>query len=236
VENYFNYFTEIEEHFRKCRGTPALLSTLDWALIESWKEAGLPLEAVLIGIDRAFQKYAKRPRAFRKINGLAYCSQTVLEAAEEFRAAVREGGGCSASKAVSQPPFTKEEVQAYLTRNAEVVAKASVLARENGQQVLDQELKEAVQVLREVALREDAQNDLEELERQLTALEEKITASLLRTSSVELLAQFSREVQRALVPYRQKMTGPQIESLERQFTKKGLMEHYQIPRLSLFYL
>ena len=44
--NYFNYFTEIEEHFQRARGTGLfLLSPLDWALIESWKNAEVPLEA-----------------------------------------------------------------------------------------------------------------------------------------------------------------------------------------------
>ena len=46
--NYFNYYTEIEEHFQRARGTGLfLLSPLDWALIESWNNAGVPLEAVL---------------------------------------------------------------------------------------------------------------------------------------------------------------------------------------------
>ena len=49
MENYFNYFTEIEEHFQRRRGGILLLSTLDWALIETWKDAGIPLEAALRG-------------------------------------------------------------------------------------------------------------------------------------------------------------------------------------------
>ena len=61
MENYFNYFTEIEEHFQRRRGGILLLSTLDWALIETWKDAGIPLEAVLRGIDGAFERYEKRP-------------------------------------------------------------------------------------------------------------------------------------------------------------------------------
>ena len=56
VDNYFNYFTEIEEHFQRRRGGILLLSTLDWALIETWKDAGIPLEAVLRGIDAAFDR------------------------------------------------------------------------------------------------------------------------------------------------------------------------------------
>ena len=66
MENYFNYFTEIEERFLQRRGGGLLLSTLDWALIETWKDAGIPLEAVLRGIDEAFDSYERRPRRRRR--------------------------------------------------------------------------------------------------------------------------------------------------------------------------
>ncbi len=51
MENYFNYFTEIEEHFQKRRGQARPLSPLDWSLIESLRDAGVPLEVVLRGVD-----------------------------------------------------------------------------------------------------------------------------------------------------------------------------------------
>lgn len=85
MENYFNYFTEIEEHFQKRRGTLIILSPLDWALMEVWKDAGIPLEAVLRGIDTSFDKWERRPRRTRRVNSLAYCSQEVLAAAEEMK-------------------------------------------------------------------------------------------------------------------------------------------------------
>src|SRR5437868_15062992 len=86
MENYFNYFTEIEERYQKRRGTVLLLSTLDWALIETWKDAGIPLEAVLRGIDAAFDTYDRKPARAktRKVNSLAYCAQEVLAAAAEM--------------------------------------------------------------------------------------------------------------------------------------------------------
>src|SRR2546422_3447478 len=87
VENYFNYFTEIEEHFQRRRGGPLLVSTVDWGLIEIWKEAGIPLEAVLRGIDEAFDKYERRPSKTQKINGLAWCAQAVLAAADDMKEA-----------------------------------------------------------------------------------------------------------------------------------------------------
>ena len=85
MDNYFNYFTEIEEHFQQRRGTLIILSPLDWALLETWKDAGLPLEAVLRGIDASFEKWEKRPRHTKKVNSLAYCAQEVLSAAEEMK-------------------------------------------------------------------------------------------------------------------------------------------------------
>src|SRR5512132_2914522 len=87
VETYFNFFTDIEEHFQRRRGTILLLSTLDWALIETWKDAGIPLEAVLRGIDATFDKWDKRPSKSRKVNGLGFCAQEVLAAAEEIKEA-----------------------------------------------------------------------------------------------------------------------------------------------------
>ena len=93
MENYFNYFTEIEEHFLRRRGMLLLLSTLDWALIETWKSAGVPLEAVLRGVDDSFDKYDRRPSKSKKVNSLAYCSQAVLAAAEDMKEAAVGASG-----------------------------------------------------------------------------------------------------------------------------------------------
>ena len=43
MENYFNYFTEIEEHFQRRWGGILRLSPLDWVLMETWRDAGIPL-------------------------------------------------------------------------------------------------------------------------------------------------------------------------------------------------
>lgn len=236
MENYFNYFTEIEECFRRCRGTPTLLSTIDWALIESWKEAGIPLEAILIGIERAFQKFSKRPKRFRKINGLAYCSQAVLEAAEELNTALTESGVQVSGRPPAEAPFAADEVRGYLQGNAEALEKASESCGGCGQRVLAEDLQESASAIHEISSRGQWGADLEDLEQQLSALEDKLTAALMRATPVELLADVRREVDRGLVSYRQKMTGPQIDSLQRQFIKKRLFEHYAVPRLSLFYL
>src|ERR1700756_472059 len=103
MQNYFNYFTEIEERFQQRRGSLLLLSTLDWALIETWREAGVPLEAVLRGIDTAFDKYdARKTRArMRRINGLAYCVQEVMAAVEDIKEASVGADSASSRKNAS---------------------------------------------------------------------------------------------------------------------------------------
>jgi hypothetical protein len=234
TDNYFNYFTEIEECYQRCRGTKTLLSPLDWALIESWKDSGIPLQAVLVGIARAFEKFKARQRKYRMVNGLAYCTQEVLRAAEEAQSGETQGG----RRKDSPPPFAWEDILRFLTRNAESVEIASRKAREQGQQVLGDDLASTAASLRETASQEPAKllANLEELEIRLTALEEKLTASLTRASSVELLAEIQGQVERGLGPYRRKMSGPQIESLQRQFLKRRLLEYYHLPRLSLFYM
>src|ERR1700740_1178918 len=129
VVNYFNYFTEIEERFQQRRGSILLLSTLDWALIETWRDAGIPLEAVLRGIDSAFDKYESRQKRgrMRRVNGLAWCAQAVMEAAEEMRAA---SVGSTPSPATSnETGFEHERVAAHLEAAAAALD-ASTIAHE----------------------------------------------------------------------------------------------------------
>jgi triphosphoribosyl-dephospho-CoA synthetase len=234
MENYFNYFTEIEECFQRCRGTRTLLSPLDWALVETWKEAGIPLEAVLVGVERAFEKFKKRPKGLQKVNSLAYCSQLVLKAAEEIAAGAGPEG--AAQEKELPAPFEAGEIADYLQDNSAALEEAAQRARAQGQAVLAEDLAAVADGLQQGLESVSPSGDLEDVERRMTALEEKLTASLQRATDVELLTSLRADVERGLAPYRRKMTAAQVESLERQLLKKRLFEHYGIPRLSLFYL
>src|SRR3954447_2170051 len=74
--NYFYYFTEIEDTFIRRRGRHLHLSPLDWSLMESWKEMGVPLHVALRGIERAFDSYESKPRK-RSVKSLFYCQEEV---------------------------------------------------------------------------------------------------------------------------------------------------------------
>jgi len=225
VENYFNYFTEIEEHFQRRRGTMLLLSTLDWALIETWKDAGIPLEAVLRGIDTTFESYERRPRkAQRRVNGLAFCSQEVLAAAKDMKEAAV--GAARPDRAALDPG----EIAAYLTRNAAQIegAKLPKAARPLA--------SEMARGLRDLASGLSPAQKLEELERRLTVMEEKLFAVLLAGTPDEELVALRAQVDREIAPYRSKMPGAQIEQLHKQYVHKMLLERHGLPRLSLFYM
>ncbi len=232
MENYFNYFTEIEEHFQRRRGTILLLSTLDWALIETWKDAGIPLEAVLRGIDSAFERWERRPAKTRKVNGLAYCSQEVLAAAEDMKEA--EVGAAPAAKdaAKKDSGFDPAEIAAYLERNAAAID-SSRAALPPASQAL---AADGAKSLRDLASSLPANARLEDLELRLTVMEDKLFASLLASTPDELLLSVRAEANRELAPYRRNMTAPQIDQLQKQYVHKRLLEQYGLPRLSLFYM
>jgi len=216
--NYFNYFTEIEEGFQRARGTSLfLLSPLDWALIESWKNAGVPLEAVLRGIDAAFEKWRQRKSRTQMVNSLAFCAQAVLTEAQ------RMSGAGGARPAPQPAPFAADELRAYLAGNANALRKAG--------------LSEIADSLDRLASETDqAASDLESLEQHLTVLEEKMLATARAAQTEEQLLQARRDLDSELRPYRGKMTADQLTMLERQYLDRRLLERLSLPRLSLFYL
>jgi hypothetical protein len=238
VENYFNYFTEIEEHYLRRRGSLLLLSTLDWALIETWKNAGVPLEAVLRGVDATFDKYEHRVSKSKKVNSLAYCTQAVLAAAEDMKeAAIGAGAAGGEQKAEREPGFEAAQIIAYLRENAEKVEKAKLPERVGF--TTGALAREEAAALREMAGSMEASGKLprlEDLERRLTVLEEKLFAVLVAASTEDDLVRVRAEADRDIAPYRRKMTAAQVEQLQKQYVHKRLLEGCGIPRLSLFYM
>jgi hypothetical protein len=232
--NYFNYFTEIEEYFWKKRGAHLLVSPLDWAIMETWQKAGVPLEAVLKGIDRAFESYGRSRRGTGKPpKSLAYCTDAVLQAAEEAQEAA---AGRAPARTKSSAGFKTEEVREYLRRNKELLqtaARAPAIATP-----LASLCQEACHSVESIVAAWDSESalDLEDLERRLTLLDEKIHAGLLLHAPEDLLLRLRREMDGALSAYRRRMPAGQLALIEKQYLQKRLLEEFRMPRLSLFYL
>lgn len=222
--NYFNYFTEVEEHFRRARGTGLfLLSPLDWALIEGWKNAGIPLEAVLRGIDAAFEKWRNRKTTGRRrmINSVAYCTQAVIDEAEAIAGVEKKPEAREAA-----PPFTIEELRKHLAEGLEAI-------RSRGEGIYDTITASLEGIIGGL---DEHYGDLEELEQRLTAIEEKAASIARIRQTEEELFEARRELEAQLKPYRGKMTTAQLAMLEKQYLDRHLLEQSDFPRLSLFYL
>ena len=219
--NYFNYFTEVEDHFRQARGTGLfLLSPLDWALIEGWKNAGVPLEAVLRGIDEAFAKWHARKHKHRLVNSLAWCSQAVMEEAQRMASANPE----SSPPPAEANPFTPEAIGAHLRKAA------TALAGRPGYQ----EIADSLSKLAENAAEHARQP--QELDQRLTALEDKLAAVARTQLRDDDLFEARRELDVQLRPYRSRMSADQLAMLERRYLDRKIFERASLPRLSLFYL
>jgi hypothetical protein len=237
--NYFNYFTEIEEYFWRKRGAHLLVSPLDWAIVETWQKAGIPLGAVLKGIDRAFESWGRSRRAAggRQLKSLAYCVDAVLDAAAEAQeAAVGMGPEVVPSRPAAEP-YSRDELKQYLGRNATRVRIAAG-KYETKTPALANRLDDAAKRLDETLplLESPGALDLEDLERRLTVIEEKLTAALSADADEDAMLTIRSEMDRSLAPYRRKMSAEQLAQLERQYLQKKLFEQFGVPRLSLFYL
>ena len=212
MDNYFNYFTEIERYYQSKRESFTLLSTLDWVLIESWKDQGVPLELVLKGMDRAFSK------AKRKVSSLGYCANAISEVVKEQKNLRTE--------APDLPEFSTDEVAAYLKGLADQIAP------------LGKTFPEFESRFSQIAnsIRSQGGSDLQAGEHALNALEEKLIAIIKIAADERVLIDVGREVERSLSSFRRTMTAEQLAMLEQQLWKRKLMERYNAPRLSLFYL
>lgn len=234
MQNYFNYYTEIEEHFQRRRGTLLMLSTLDWSLIAAWQEAGFPLDAVLAGIDATFDKYAARQakgRA-RRINGLAYCAQEVLHAVEDMHEAAT-GAARKPQQSEAESGFETARIAEYLLHIADQLRAASVPT--NAQPVVSEAVENLVRLAASLADK-SAETSVESLERHLVVLEDQIFAALQAFTPAEDLIVLREKSAQELAPYRSRLQTVQIRQIEQQFLRRCLFQQKNIPRLSLFYM
>jgi hypothetical protein len=237
MENYFNYFTEIEEHWQQCRGTVTLLSPLDWALIESFQDSGIPLEVVLRGMEAAFAKQAKRQSKVQKVNSLSYCAQAILSEFERFQesAVGKHEAGELASK---QDQSERENLVQMMERTACQLVHVSERIRREGLSLTNgffESIAETLQSLKQEVIA-STHLDFEQLEMRLSTLEDKILATLFAALDDEVLLDLRTEVNQELNRHRRGLKAEHLAMLEKKMMSKKLLERFGVPRLSLFYM
>lgn len=240
--NYFNYFTEIEEEFVKRRGSHMLVSPLDWSLMENWKQRDIPLQVVLRGISNSFDGYDQRAQRGRKVNSLFYCQQEVealFQVFTETRVGSNEAAALENENEVSNEAtaqFTKTTINDYLTDHLETLTQ---LAQRHAAVDSLKETFERV-TLRLEQLIVDTQTakaiSPENLETDLTMIEEVILDGLKQSANKELLKEIEQEGNQKLRTYKKSMGREVYEQTLGNFVAQRLREQFGIPRLSLFYL
>ena len=246
--NYFNYFTEVEEEFVRRRGKPLLISPMDWALVESWKNAGIPLHIVLRAINQAFDAYDARAQKHRKVNSLFYCQQQVESTFAEYRLAQVGGDPASspagidqtsrAAPAEKEEAFPKDVLFGFLARCGDDLRAAGSRAAALRRAALENAIDRARSRLEEITaeIRGAPHVDAEALERDLDGIDRMILEAARESLGHDDLKKLRAEAESHLRSYRKKMDKAIYEQTVQNFISRKLRELNSIPRMSLFYL
>ncbi|HEY7914363.1 MAG TPA: hypothetical protein VIG62_20800 [Blastocatellia bacterium] len=249
--NYFNYFTEVEEEFVRRRGKPLLISPMDWALIESWKSAGIPLHVVLRAINQAFDAYDARPRKYRRVNSVFYCQQEVESTYAEYCLA-QVGASPEKSKAQtqdatrpssrkrgeSQSIFPREVLLDFFARSDGELHAAEELAAASAHNELLQAISRARARLAQIRVdvEKAARIDTESIERDLDAIDRMMVDAATRLAGEVGILNLRREAEAGLAAYKKKMDADIYKQTMKNYVLRRLREIHGLPRLSLFYL
>jgi hypothetical protein len=237
--NYFNYFTEIEDAFIRRRGKHLLVSPMDWALIESWKEMQIPLHVALRGVEKAFDSWESKPRK-RTVKSLLYCQEEVeAQYAEwlESRVGASQEAAADAKQNGEGLPFSRAAIIDHLRRGRSGLESARNRRTRLTEDDFSDSLQRAEKLLvdLEAEIETTASPDAQKLEQSLTGLE-RMLGDAVRSVGSEDLAAHEVEVKEQLKPYRKHMEPAVYQQTFDNLLMKRLREQFGIPRLSLFYL
>ncbi len=222
-ENYFNYFTEIEEYFVRLRGRNLLISPLDWCLIELWKDSRIPLHVVLRGIDRSFESTSKRKK--RSPLTLFYCHPAVMEAFEEYREAMLGSEGEEFDAGLEpEIDLSKGQVLDHLDRLTMRLKRREVTAFERA-------LNRLTAVREEVEMRGEV--DFPELDRELQQIASTLVSDLREHLEKDELKGLKAECRKELKVYRRHVSKEVFDQLQAKHLEKKLWERFQLPEFGL---
>ncbi|MGI8783815.1 MAG: hypothetical protein ACR2L2_09250 [Acidobacteriota bacterium] len=233
--NYYNYFTEVEEHFLRRRDKNVLVSPLDWSLIDTWKTSGIPLAVVLRGIDRSFDENRGRSRP-RRITSLFYCHPAVARAFEEYLEA-QVGRADQAQPANADATLRPEQLVTHLSGASERLRQARGRFEAQGQggsvEAIDRALARLGELTAEV---QGGRPDLEALDQSLVAIEELLAGAIAAEEPAERRAAREMEIRQDLKVHKKKLAPEMFERLQSSLRRRRIVQQYQLPSLSLFSL
>ena len=233
--NYFNYFTEIEDAFVRRRGKHLFLSPMDWALMETWKQQGIPLHIVLRGVEKSFDSYEARPRK-RSVKSLLYCQEEVEAQYAEWVEAQVGSSNASAEPESDKTPFSFAAISEHLQRSRNALSELAQSRKQEDD--LSEALTRAIALLADIEkdFASGATLDTRKLEDSLTGLERMLNDSMLSAAGSSTLDEFKNGVKDQLKPYRSQMDAAAYKQTFDNLLLKRLREQFAVPRLSLFFV
>jgi hypothetical protein len=238
--NYYNYFTEIEEHFVKRRGKHLLISPMDWGLISQWRDAGVPLHVALRGIDIAMDSFMARNRGNAKVNTLCYCHDSVMgEYATHLEAHVGESAPDALPSGEAQAKDdahceTKETLDFLSNRISEI---KQLLANQFAAQE-PEGISRAVARLEELLanLESGKRIDMEMLDRDLSLIDELLTSELRAQLTPDVIAEWEQEAKSELKVYKKRLPKETYEKIRANYLKDKIHKRFKVGELSIFRL
>ncbi len=218
-----------------------MLSPMDWALIEGWKERGVPLHVVVRAIEHAFDSHQSKQRK-RSVKTLLYCQEEVeAQYAEwlESRVGSHEDQDTEKQSAdESKSPFPRDAVLQHLARSLDHLSELYEERRQTTADEFSEVLLRAVTLLSEI--KDDyasaAAPDARKLEDSLTGIERMLDDAIRVAVSDSELESASAEIEAQVKPYKRHMDKAAFQQTRDNLLRKRLREHFGVPRLSLFFL
>jgi hypothetical protein len=244
--NYYNYFTEIEEHFVRRRGKHLFVSPMDWSLIATWRDSGVPLHVVLRGIDRAMDAFsAKRSRSDSRVSTLFYCHASVMEEyARHLESHLGEEPAEGAAAPAPTPPAQPDEsegpdkktildfLNARISEIKALPGKLSVLAGDS--EGIDRIVLRLEEITRD--LETDKQVDFEAVDRDLAILDETLVGELRSVIAPDQIAAWEQEAKKELKIYRKKLPKDTYAKILENYLRTKIHRHFAVNELSLFHM
>jgi hypothetical protein len=237
--NYYNYFTEIEEHFISRRGKHLFVAPLDWHLIASWRVSGIPLNVALRGIDIAMDTWqAKRSRIGDRVSTLAYCHDSVMQEyarhldtqVGEESTAVTENAGLTTAETTAEKHDIIHLVQKRISEIKTARGKQLPVETAEGMDRALQRLTEIGQMLE--ALGEEP--DFEATERDLGVLDGMLVEALRAAIPAEQSGKWEQEGKQDLKVYKKRLPKDVFEKIRADYMRGKIRQFFQIGELSLF--
>ncbi len=246
--NYYNYFTEIEEHFVRRRGKSLLVSPMDWSLITTWRDSGVPLHVALRGIDIAMDSFfSGSRRATERPGTLFYCHDAVMaEYARYLEAHIGEvppaggethadGPAGQAQEGETSGPGKDQVTQFIAERISEI---ESVREKHSLRQGAAETLERVLARLEDLAgsVETSSEIKLEEVERDLGILDELMTAELRAEIAQEQMTNWEQEAKKELKVYKRRLPKKTYQKIRDNFIRGKIHRHFNLGELSLFHL